>query len=198
MLTFEHESTYHWLYKVVSVVSEITNGLVDGNLALVIQLLRQRVDGNQGARSANACRTVNDDWPIRSLGRLLVDPLDEVEHSRCVLRCVEVLPLEVVVMPDRSTCLLLFDAGLAALHCQRQLAYDVVRKSLLRAESDIDDQVRGGHVVQVTGLGPILSALDTVVLLQVGQHDDHFNSLKSKQLKVEIMVNSIANCWVAE
>jgi hypothetical protein len=50
---------------------------------------------------------MNDDWPIGRLGGFLVDALDEVQHAGRVLGRVEVLPLQVVVVPNRPACLLL-------------------------------------------------------------------------------------------
>ena len=100
-----------------------------------------------------------------------------MQHSGRVLGRVEVLPLQVVVVPNGSSRLLLLDPAFARLHREGELPDDVVRKSLFRAEPDVDDQVRGGQVVEVASLGPILGTLYAVVLLQVCEHDNHVHAL---------------------
>jgi len=129
---------------------------------------------------------MNDDRPIGGSRRFLVDPFDEVQHAGSVLGRVEVLPLQVVIVANGPTRLLLLDSPFARFDGERQFSDDVVGVTFFGAEADVDDQVGSGQVVKVTGLRPVLCAFDPIVLFQIGQHDNHFNTLK----KISITVNS--------
>ena len=87
---------------------------LEDNLKLNSKLRAQKVQTSdlmntyKGAGSSDAGRTVNDDWPLfGASGCFLVDPLDKVQHAGGVLGGVEVLPLQVVIMPNCSDCFLL-------------------------------------------------------------------------------------------
>ena len=68
--------THHRLNQVISVASELTDCLVDVDLALLLELLDERVDGDEGAGSADACGAVDRDGSV--LPRL-VDAFDKPE-----------------------------------------------------------------------------------------------------------------------
>ena len=61
-------------------------------------------------------------------------------------------------------------------HGELEFSDDVVGVTSLGAEPEVDDH-GAGRVVVVAGLGPVLGALDAVVLLQVRQHDDDLHAL---------------------
>ena len=62
--------------------SELADGLVDVDLALLLELLDERVDGDEGAGSADASGAVHRDGSV--LPRL-VDAFDESEKLRKLL-----------------------------------------------------------------------------------------------------------------
>ena len=68
--------THHRLNQVISVASELADGLVDVDLALLLELLDERVDGDEGAGSADAGGAVDRDG---SVFPRLVDAFDESE-----------------------------------------------------------------------------------------------------------------------
>ena len=71
--------THHRLNQVISVASELADSLVDVDLALLLELLDERVDGDEGAGSADAGGAVDRDGSV--LPRL-VDAFDESEKLR--------------------------------------------------------------------------------------------------------------------
>ena len=71
--------THHRLNQVISVASEFADCLVDVDLALLLELLDERVDGDEGAGSADAGGAVDRDGSV--LPRL-VDAFDESEKLR--------------------------------------------------------------------------------------------------------------------
>ena len=71
--------THHRLNQVISVASELADSLVDVDLALLLELLDERVDGDEGAGSADAGGAVHRDGSV--LPRL-IDAFDESEKSR--------------------------------------------------------------------------------------------------------------------
>ena len=71
--------THHRLNQVISVASELADGLVDVDLALLLELLDERVDGDEGAGSADAGGAMDRDGSV--LPRL-VDAFDESDKLR--------------------------------------------------------------------------------------------------------------------
>ena len=76
-----------------------------------------------------------------------------------MLWSIEILPLEIVVVEDFALAPLL-----APRRRQLQLAHDVVGVTCFGAERYVEDD-RGGAVIGVSGLGPVLRTFDPVVLL---------------------------------
>ena len=74
--------THHRLDQVISLVPELADSLVDVDLALLLELLDERVDGDEGAGAADAGGAVHRDGSV--LPRL-VDAFDESEKSRKLL-----------------------------------------------------------------------------------------------------------------
>ena len=82
--------THHRLNQVISVASELADCLVDVDLALLLELLDERVDGDEGAGSADAGGAVDRDGSV--LPRL-IDAFDESEKSRKLWMVVLKYPL---------------------------------------------------------------------------------------------------------